>query len=353
MGSATERLLAMSREPVTIEEFSGSAAEWDAFVRAQHGWTHFHLFGWKRAIERIFDHECPYLAARGVDGRLEAILPLVRVDGLVFGRYLVSMPFVNYGGPLGAPDAIRRLTSFATELARRERRVLQLRCRSRTATDLPWTHRKVTVLLDLPQDIDALWKSFNPKVRNQVRRPQKEGATVRFGLDEIDAFFRVFSRNMRDLGTPTQSRRFFETISEIFPRDIRFGSVFMKGRPVAVGCGLCWNGEFEMTWASSLRTHNRFAPNMLLYWSFMRQLVEDRVLVFNHGRCTPGSGTHKFKLQWGGREEPLWWYYRADAPRTSTPSPDDSKLAWAPSLWRHLPLRLANAVGPRVVRYLP
>ena len=53
--------------------------------------------------------------------------------------------------------------------------LLELRCRSDLSLKLPVSHRKITVLLDLPaNDPDLLWQSFKAKVRSQVRRPQKE-----------------------------------------------------------------------------------------------------------------------------------------------------------------------------------
>ncbi len=108
-----------------------------------------------------------------------------------------------------------------------------------------------------------------------------------------------------------------------------------------------------MTWASALRRYNAIAPNMLLYWRFVERCVEQGVKVFNFGRCTPGGGTHQFKRQWGGRDEPLWWYRHGPAAQGGTPSPDDGAYAWGPRIWRHLPLRVANALGPRVVKYIP
>ena len=69
---------------VAVQQYAGSAEEWDQFVRAVPEWTHFHLWGWKPVFERALGHECPYLAARGGDGALRAVLPLVRVRSLLF-----------------------------------------------------------------------------------------------------------------------------------------------------------------------------------------------------------------------------------------------------------------------------
>lgn len=337
-----------------IARFEGDPSEWDAFVRSCEGSTHFQLHGWKTVMERVFGHECIYLAALGRNG-IAGVLPLVRVKSFVFGHYLVSMPFLNYGGPLGPPTAARQLGDHAVTLAQ-DGGVELLELRSRTPLDLnlPVSHRKVTVVLDLPAgDPEPLWGSFKAKVRSQVRRPQKEGVKVVFGLDQLEPFYAVFSRHMRDLGTPAQSRKFFQVIAEIFAEDVWFGCAYYRKQPVAAGCGFLWEGEFEMTWASSLRRYNPLAPNMLLYWSFMERCIEHSADRFNFGRCTPGGRTHRFKRQWGSRDEPLWWYQYSTVKCDSTPSPDDPAYAWGPRVWKRLPLPVTNVVGPRLVQYIP
>jgi hypothetical protein len=157
---------------------------------------------------------------------------------------------------------------------------------------------------------------------------------------------------MRDLGTPTQPLRFFEAIADSFP-DAWFGCAWLGEKPVACGAGFRWGGEFEMTWASSLYAYNKLAPNMLLYWAFMERAMEQGLTLFNFGRCTLGSGTHRFKCQWGSRDEQLWWYQQGRGDTMATPSPDQGAFAWGPRLWRRLPLSVATALGPRIVRYIP
>lgn len=338
-----------------IEAFRGPSSEWDEFVRGQSGWTHFHLHGWRQVMKGALGHQCIYLAARNESGGLSGVLPLVRVRSVVFGHFLVSMPFLNYGGPLGDDESVRALVAHAGDVARRDGvKLLELRSSTTLPIELPVSHRKITVLLDLPDDdADVLWKRFDAKVRSQVRRPQKEGVTVRFGPEQVEPFFEVFSKHMRDLGTPTQSLRLFRSIASEFPHDAWFGCAYLGDKPVACGAGFLWGREFEMTWASSLREHSKIAPNMLVYWSFMERAIQQKVRVFNFGRCTPGSGTHKFKRQWGGRDQPLWWYAQSSVAGAKTPSPDDGAFSWGPRMWQKLPESVANMLGPRIVRYIP
>jgi FemAB-related protein (PEP-CTERM system-associated) len=339
---------------LTAGPFEGTAGEWDAFV-ARSGGTHFHRFGWRAVYEGALGHEAFYLAARDGSGVLAGILPLVRVRSVVFGHYLVSLPFVNYGGPLGSEAAVVALTDWAADRARRDGvKLLELRSRGPLPVSLPVSHRKITVVLELPAaGPEALMKRFEAKLRSQVRRPAKEGIEVRFGPDQVEPFYRVFSRHMRDLGTPVMPRRFFEEIARVFP-DAWFGCSWLGSEPVAAGAGFAWGSEFEMTWASSLYQYNRFSPNMGLYWAFMQRAMSEGMTRFNFGRCTPGSGTHRFKRQWGSEDEQLHWYQLTpDGATGATPSPDQGALSYGPRVWRKLPLGLANWLGPRIVRFIP
>lgn len=339
---------------IPVERWQGPGAEWDDFVRRQPGWTHFHLAGWKTVMERALGHDCPWLCTRNPAGSLTGVLPLVRVRSLVFGHYLVSLPFVNYGGPLGGPAEVAALAAEAVRLARESRaRLLELRSRQPLPLELPVSHRKVTVVLDLPAGPEELMRSFPAKLRSQVRRPQKEGVTVRFGPDQLDPFYRVFARHMRDLGTPVLSRRVFQQALECFGDSMWIAAAWLADEPVACGAGFRWDNEFEMTWASSLQQYNRIAPNMLLYFSFMERAMEQGVARFNFGRCTPGSGTHRFKRQWGAADEPLYWYQHTAGGPGHTPSPDDGAWSWGPRIWSRLPLPLANLLGPPIVRFIP
>lgn len=339
-----------------VERFTGVAAEWDAFGARFPGWTHFHRHAWLDVLRRVHGHECLALAARDDAGALAGILPLVQVKSALFGHYLVSMPFLNYGGPLGTGEGVRALASEAVRLAdERGAKLLELRSRVELPLDLPVSHRKITVVLDLvPGDPDKVFNGFKAKLRSQVRKPQKEGVEIRFGADQVEPFYEVFAQHMRDLGTPAQPLSLFRGIARTFPDDAWFGVAWHQGRPVACGCGFVWKKEFEMTWASSLVSAAAVAPNMGLYWAFMERATQQGLEVFNFGRCTEGSGTHRFKKQWGSRDEPLWWYQHTRAGvAAATPSPDDGAYSWGPRLWRHLPVPIATIVGPRIVRYIP
>lgn len=340
---------------LTLEEFDGPDALWDDALARLEGRTFCHQAGWSEVFARSFGHEPIRLAARDQDGTVTGLLPIVRMRSRFFGHNLVSMPFLNYGGPVGSPAARVALTERAIQIARDSGgRLLELRCVSDADLGLPQSREKVTVLLPLPESSQELWdRGLRAKVRSQVRRPTKAGMESALGVEHFAAFYEVFSRNMRDLGTPVLPKRLFESMIDVFGDQLITCVVYRGTEPTAGGVGFLYDGEFELTWASSSREHARDAPNMLLYWSLMEEVIRRGASVFNFGRCSPDSGTHRFKRQWGGVDEQLHWSRWSPSGDATTPSKESPSMKAAIAVWQRLPLPIANRLGPLVSRALP
>jgi FemAB-related protein (PEP-CTERM system-associated) len=346
----------LKRLTLTAQPFTDDSAAWDRFVHAEKTSTFCHLAGWRDILCDVFGLESRYEIALDENGTWCGVLPLVRMKSRMLGHHLISLPYLNYGGALGTAEARRYLVTRALEETRVSRAdTLELRDRLDVATVPEMTpgRPKITVLLDLPPDSTELWeKQFNAKLRSQIRRPQKDGMQAQMGHAHLGAFYEVFSRNMRDLGTPVLPRRFFERLPQVFGERVVFGAVYQGDTPVAAGCGFIWRNEFEMTWASALREYNRSAPNMMLYWCFMEAMIARGVRGFNFGRCTPDGGTHRFKKQWQGRDIPLSWMQWTRKPTVDTSAEPSRALRVASAAWQRLPLPIANRIGPMVARRL-
>jgi len=334
-----------------------SIALWDRYVVDSPTATGYHLTAWRDVVEEAFGHETVYLMVRDQQGDVRGVLPLVLLDSRLFGRFLISMPFFNYGGvDAGIQPARHLLLEAATQeaLALRAGHV-ELRQSKTMASAWKCRDHKVSMRLPLPQDFQALLKSFPSKLRSQIRRPQKEGMVVQVGgLELLDVFYGVFSRNMRDLGTPVYSKTFLRKILEAFGKETAICAVSWKGTVVAAGFVYTFRDMMEIPWASSDRRYDRLAPNMLLYGSALEYACQLGCKVFDFGRCTVGSGTYRFKEQWGARPVPLYWYYwlRNEAPLPEL-NPNNPRYHLAISLWRNLPLWVTNMIGPHIVKYLP
>ncbi|MGH9866162.1 MAG: FemAB family XrtA/PEP-CTERM system-associated protein, partial [Candidatus Acidiferrales bacterium] len=143
-------------------------AAWDNYVAAAPGAAIAHRWGWKEAVEETFEHRAYYLTAEA-DGKTEGILPLMHMRSLLFGNFLVSVPFSSYGGVLASSVSARdELLTHAVELAK-ELKVAHIELRQGTDCELGWheSARKLTVEVDLPGSVDDLWKELSPKLRKR------------------------------------------------------------------------------------------------------------------------------------------------------------------------------------------
>ncbi len=330
--------------------------EWDRYVNVAPDATGYHRTGWRPVFERVFRHRMVNLAALRGD-RVVGVLPLVLFRSVVFGRFAVSLPFVNYGGVVADDDAVAQaLLDRAVEVARAEGvKHLELRHTSRRFSQLADKQHKVSMTLALPKTAELLWDALDRKARNQVRKAEKSGLTERSGgIELLDGFYSVFAENMRDLGTPVYPKRFFAAVLEAFPRDTRIFQVLSGDEVIASSVTCAWRQTVEVPWASSLRAHRDKSPNNLLYWAMLRQAAVEGREIFDFGRSTPDEGTFHFKRQWGAVPGPMHWeYWLAGGGTLPDQSPANPKFRAAIAAWQRLPLPVANRLGPAIVRNIP
>jgi len=291
------------------------------------------------------------------NGEVTGLLPLVEVRSRLFGRALSSLPYVNYGGVLAIDEqSTAALVRHAALLARQSAlSLVLLRHRRRLLPGLPARTHKVAMTMALPGSRDATWQQLDRKVRNQVRKAEKSGLVYASGGHELlDEFYDVFSRNMRDLGTPVYGRRLFEAILSAFPQSARLHVVRLKNGTVAAALSYGYRDWLEVPSASSLREHRPLCANYLLYWSIISDAVTAGVRVFDFGRSTPGDGTYHFKQQWGAKPEPLFWEYDP-LKGASVPSGDrhSTRYTLLIEAWKRLPVGVTTMLGPRLARLVP
>ena len=98
---------------------------------------------------------------------------------------------------------------------------------------------------------------------------------------------------------------------------------------------------------------------MLLYWNILKYCADCGIELFDFGRSTPHEGTYRFKAQWGAKEKQLYWYdillkNDNDADRTMTQHRfAHHKLKnYFIYVWRNLPIRITNYIGPKLRKYI-
>jgi FemAB-related protein (PEP-CTERM system-associated) len=327
---------------------------WDAYVTQCPGAGLYHRRGWARVIERSYGHAPVYLWARDDGGGVRGVLPLVIFRGALGGRSLVSLPFLDEGGLCAETEPARTaLWEAALGIAGQERAaVIELRQGEPSGLPLAPLGSKVSVMLELASTADRMWKRLDPKVRNQVRKATSNGLTPAWcGIEGLDDFYAVFARNMRDLGSPVHARQFFAAILEEFAGDARLLLVRDGVQVVAGGVCIVFRDTVLVPWASSLREWRSRCPSNLLYWEVIRSACEKGLGWLDFGRSSPGSGTYRFKMQWGGRERRMHWQVEP-SDRASVIDTDNPRYRWMVRTWQRLPVRVTTVLGPILRRRL-
>jgi FemAB-related protein (PEP-CTERM system-associated) len=333
--------------------------EWDAFVEAEPAGQLGHASAWAHVVREAYGLEPVYLEARSELGAIAGILPLVRFRGLSGGLELVSMPFLDSGGILARdPATVQALRDAALELVR-ERGASALELREIAGEGgidgvEGSEQTRVDLVLALESDEDAQWQALRAKVRNQTRKAEIEGLSIapRNHARLLANFYGPFCRNMRDLGSPVHSERFFEATAEAFGERLRTIVTRLGEKPVGGLVAIDFAGAVTVPWASTLREQRHRCPNNQIYWEALRWAIERGAREFDFGRSPIGGGTYRFKRGWGAEERPLAWKRLSPAgDRLAAKAAGDSQLLQRLSaIWSRLPVPVTARLGPHLRR---
>ncbi len=341
---------------MTIQEIR-APDEWDRFVLGHSRAGYTHLFNWSRVIRETYGHRPVFLAAvrtKPSGGReIQAVLPLFRFKTWAAERRWVSIPFFDSAGIL-ARDGDSRLFVFEKGLKPLAgRRVSGVVLRQPDCLDVPdmtierqmpdLFSGKVGLSLGLNGSEQDVFSRFKSKLKNQIRKSEKSGLEWKIGKKElIDPFYTVFSRNMRDLGSPVHARQWFDSIFTHFYHQAFVCVVFHRAEPVAAGFLFRFRKTLSNPWASSIREFRPLNANLFLYRQMIRFACRTGADTFDMGRSSRNASTYRFKKQFSPQEHPLFWYswtfsgkFRLSQKETLSIQP-----------WKKMPLALANLAGP-------
>jgi len=332
-----------------------SAPAWDAFVRSRSDGTFFHLAAWRGVIETAFRHRTHYAFAER-DGAITGVLPLAHVRTLLFGSTLVSVPFCVYGGPLSVDEeSAAALEAHAAALLKQTHAAaVEFRFRDGAGGN-QWVPRPAlyeTFRKPITADAERNMKAIPRKQRAMVRKGLQNGLISTVGHD-VRRMHHVYAESVRNLGTPVFSRRYFEILAATFRDSCDVVTVMEGETPIAAVLNFYYGEEVLPYYGGGSERARKSAGNDFMYWEVMRRAAERGCRLFDFGRSKIGTGAHAFKRNWGFEPTPLAYRYKL---RPGTKMPDQSPLnpKYRPFIaaWKRLPLPVAKAVGPYIVRGL-
>ncbi len=331
-------------------------ARWDAFVETCPQATFFHKAGWQTIIERVFGHRTWFFFVEH-RGRIMGVLPLAEVRSRLFGHSLTSLPFCVLGGIAATSiEACAVLHAAADRLARSLKvGHLEYRLGEPSLMDDPdWCHKDlyVTFRKEISGDDELNMAALPSKQRAMVRKGARNGLSA-FTDDGVDRLFSCYAHNVHRLGTPVFPKKYFSAIKEVFADACEIRVALRQRELVAAVMSFYFRDEVLPYYAGSMPLARQLAGNDFLYWNLMQAAAARGVRLFDFGRSKRGTGSFAFKCHWGFTPTPLHYacrrYHAAQLPDNNPLNPRYQLFI---RIWKKMPLRLANLIGPHLVRNL-
>ena len=328
--------------------------EWDEYVEKHPESSFFHQTGWKKVIENVYGFKAHYIAARSNNGEIQGILPLFEINQST-GRKLISLPFSTEGGILANnKNACTKLIDIAKSIVKENNLdYLELRQEKNLDSDLKTKDYYYHMKLKLNNDSEIVWKNADRKLRNAVRKAEKLGLTTDRGLKYLDDFYKIFSTNMRDLGTPVEKKGFFEEIVKQFPNKIDIVIAKFKGKIIGTIFLIKHKKTIKSEWASSYKKYHGYNASQLMYWKAIEDACKEGFEIFDFGRSMLDEGTYHFKRKFGAKPVQLHYKYFINKGEM----PDTRKTNWKRQIfakcWSKLPMPIANNLGPKIRMLFP
>lgn len=326
--------------------------DWSGYLARHPDAMVYHDPRWGRILRDVCGGHPFFLTARR-GGRIVGVFQLVGQRSFLFGSRLCSLPYFDASGILADDDqAATALLIKAKEL--REfggYAALEVRQLRPCAENAPTRTDKVTLWLDIPADSDAMWKQFKTKVRTKIRKTKKNNFEFASGgIELLDDFHDVYSRTMRDLGSPSHGKRIFERILAEFLEETRLFVVRGEGQVLAASFTLTDRWGFHVPWSGSDFRFRKLGANRFLYWKMLSHAAKIRAGRFDFGRSTIDSGTYGFKREWGAKPVQLCWqYFLPQEEKMPEIRPDSGKYKLMTECWKKIPLPVARIFGPWII----
>ncbi|MDC0249372.1 GNAT family N-acetyltransferase [Flavobacteriales bacterium] len=258
----------------------------------------------------------------------------------------VSLPHFSYGGIIRKDEKFNKKEIFENIKSSLPE---SFEIRGFKSYGIYFTEDKVATYLELKPTIEEQLAVFKSNHRRKIKKAYKNNLkiTISDNVESMALFYSVYCRNMLRLGSPPLSNKFFNNLL----KEYKFGEVKVflvesDGEVIGGAVTLSYNNFVEDCWLSTLSTYNHLYTNLLLYWEMIKYSIEKEKKYFSFGRSTRNSSLLHFKRQWTPIEKQLYFSY------SEKKNGGLKKMTFLTKIWRLLPLKIANFIGPKIAEKL-
>jgi hypothetical protein len=235
---------------------------------------------------------------------------------------------------------------------------IELRLKDESLNSPEWNlnDHNHTFVLALSEGEDKVLAMSSSSNRNHVRKVYKnDWFDVSFDPRHLDKFYQVYVRRMKQLGSPAQAISFFKRLFDYLPEHAFLLTVLDKQTGAVAGGMILLSNPSNSTvyypYGANLSEYNNKYLNNFMYWEAVRFGIRNGYQYLDLGRSQTGSGTYKYKEQWGAKAEKLSYLVYSGGQQAAG-APDKQSLQLFIDLWKVIPSFITNPVGRILIKYL-
>ncbi len=332
---------------------------WEDLVQRDRRASVFHTTGWLKALFRVYGYQPVVYTTSPPGDTLRNGMVFCRVDSLLTGRRLVSLPFSDHCEPLVQSVEEQReiLTFLHRLLEENEFRHVEIRPLSLDLTAEPRMQIGAFYCfheLDLRPSREDLLRGCNKKsVQAKLRKAASGPLTVEEGWsDEIlKKFYHLMVMTRRRHNLPPPPQEWFWNLAALLGDRLLVRVVSLSGQPVASILTLSHQTTLIYKYGCSDSRYHHLGGMPFLIWKAIETAKQHGFEKFDLGRSDfSNEGLIKFKDHFGA----VWSvlnYARMSAQPASKVM-DGSTKRFAKHIFAHMPGRLLALSGRLLYRHI-
>jgi hypothetical protein len=338
-----------------IEITPADSARWEAFVESSEKTIAWHGYSWSQAVGQNYSYDFHPLAVED-GGVVCGVLPLYNLRNTKTPSPLISVPFAVAGGVAARDESAgQMLVDAGIELARKlgasglTLKQYRYPAPGDLMTDANYFNRE----LSLSPGVPGIWEQLEPHNREAIEAAEKDDLVLEFPSRRLDDFYSLLLLFLTQSGLPCPNRRWIQSLLDLGLYSLALLS--RKGRIVAATMTKTFKTTVSFPYTCMGDGSQPFVNcTYALYWRLIQHFAENGYTIFHSGRMPNSEDVPLYRRGWGGVKHAYYYQYY---PKTTSLTEYGVKRGWKRNLftsaWKHLPLSLAGAIGPRIVAKFP
>ncbi len=297
---------------------------WGRFIEKHPSASLFHSSEWLQALQLTYGYRPVVLTTARSGEELSDGVVVCRVDSMLTGPRLVSLPFSDHCEPLVQDPSdldriARTLEHWVHALHLRYAEIRPVTAKLSASSHFLesssfWLHT-----LDLRPSVEDLFRSFHKNcVQRKIRRSVRERIVCTAGArpELLQEFYRLLMITRRRHRLAPQSLAWFENLLECFGEDLTIRVASKDGMAIASIITIRRGDNLIFKYGCSDPAYWQLGGIQAVFWSAIRDAKLLGLRSFDLGRSDCDQpGLIAFKDRWGTTRSMLrYWRYAAIEP---------------------------------------